>query len=539
MSNRRIKWTIGLTSIGVAVVCALFFYGMHLGTQAAAARLALLYMFEAQHQLDAGRKLAASSLIRAAARSLGTTWHGASAGQLPGLERLAITATQPAGSLAMVALRQLSWIAGIAVALLVYFWRERALSRVTHERELLRDKLLAISSGWMVATVKPGSVKEVIAHILHQVTQYTDITSVQILSQAGAVPDVALHAYSSSGPVISDSLHDISAAMLRVEAGAIGEVLRTRRLWFSGVHGEVGTVLPGIRVTNTAVYPLVDRDATRGVLVLRGTGRQWNAQLADLIAIIAREIAILLTYATTEEDAIRMARFEEMDRLRSALLANVSHELRTPLGILRGSAETLVYRGEQLSRLQVAEFAKLIVDEAMQLDSQIDKLLKVATWESIGMSLRSDSFLAAPWIARVQKRLSLNTRVTLHLTGDLRSTLQGDADELLDATFNLVDNAMKYSAGAIDLFISLPVGELRVRVVDRGPGVDREQQERIFDRFYRDSVHARSSIRGSGLGLSIVKEIAQAHHGTVWAAKVADGFEVGFAIPIPNDRGGA
>jgi len=539
VSNRRTKWVIASTIIGAVLVCALYFYWVDLVSQAAAGRFALLYLFEAQHQLDEGHPLSASALIRAAARALKTPWHATSATQLQALERLAITRTQPASSLTAVMLRQLSWIAGIAVALLVYFWREQALSKVTHERELLRDKLLAISSGWMVATVKPGSVKEVIAHILHKVTQYTDITSVQILSQTGEAPDVALHAYASSGPAISDALHDISAAMLRVEAGAIAEVLRTRRPWFGGVHGEVGTILPGVRLTNTAVYPLVDRDATRGVLVLRGTSRQWNAQLADLIAIIAREIAILLTYATMEEDAIRMARYEEMDRLRSALLANVSHELRTPLGILRGGAETLVYRGEQLSPLQVAEFAKLIVDEATQLDSQIDKLLKVATWESTGMSLRSDSFLAAPWIARVQKRLSLNTRVTLHLSGDLRSTLQGDADELLDATFNLVDNAMKYSVGAINLFILLSEGELRVVVVDHGPGVEREQLDRIFDRFYRDSAHARSPIRGSGLGLSIVKEIAQAHHGTVWAAKVTDGFEVGFAIPIPNDRGGA
>lgn len=538
MSNRRTKWLAALIIISVILVCVTYYYWAHVTAQSSAARFALLCLFEAGHQLTIRRPQAAAALVRAAAQSLGVTVFPDAARQSALLERLAIARTQSTTSLLVLMLRQISWIAGIALTLLVYFWRERALAHVTHERELLRDKLLAISSGWMLATVKPGSVKEVIAHILHQVTQYTDITSVQILSQTGETPDVALHAYSSSGPTISDALHDISAAMLRVEAGAIGEVLRTRRPWFSGVHGEVGTILPGIRLANTAVYPLVDRDATRGVMVLHGTGRQWNAQLADLIAIIAREIAILLTYATMEEDAMRLARYEEMNRLRSALLANVSHELRTPLGIMQGYAETLVYRGEQLSHAQEAEFARLIVDEARQLDNQINKLLKVATWESTGVRVRSDQFLAAAWITRVQNRLAVNTRVTLHLTGDLQTALQGDADELLDATFNLIDNAMKYSPGVIDLFISLPAGSLRVVVVDRGAGVDRAALDRIFERFYRDPAHARSEIRGSGLGLSIVKEIVEAHLGEIWAKIVADGFEVGFALPIQIGQGG-
>lgn len=493
---------------------------------------ALLCLFEALWQRELHHKVLVTHLLRAANAALSAPFHTPSLRDVSSLERIAIAQAGATSSPLAVVAQQASWILAIFLVLVVYILKEKKLTRLIREQELLRDKLLAISGGWMLATVKPGSVKEVMTHILEQVTIYTDISAAEVLQQVDDADGVALRSYCRSGPLISESIREIPNALLHVEAGAINEVMRTRRVWYSGIYAEVGTILPGIRIPNTAVYPLIDRDRARGVLVLRGRGGQWNAQLSDLIAIIAREIAMLLTYGAMEEDAANVARYREMDRLRTDLLANVSHELRTPLGLIQGYAETLVYRGKRLSEDQHAEFAQLIVDESVQLENQIDKLLKVSTWKATGAHLHKRPFLGDEWINRIQKRLSAQTRVVLHLGGEHGEFLLGDPDELMDATFNLLDNALKYSADRIDLFVEMRPDTLRVRVRDRGKGVRGIDLERIFERFYRGDEHARSEIRGSGLGLSIVKEIIIAHGGQTFARNVDGGFEVGFEIPV-------
>ncbi len=497
-----------------------------------ASHFALLCLFEAMRQRELHHPALVTHLLRAANQALGASFRGPLTYDVSSLERIAIAQAGAIASPSAVIAEQASWMIAIFLVLMVYIVKEKKLTRLIREQELLRDKLLAISGGWMLATVKPGSVKEVMTHILEQVTIYTDLSSAEVLQQVQGEDGVSLRSYCRSGPLISDSIREIPNALLHVEAGAINEVMRTRRVWYSGVYAEVGTILPGIRIPNTAVYPLIDRDRARGVLVLRGHGGQWNAQLSDLLAIIAREIAVLLTYGAMEEDAANVARYREMDRLRSDLLANVSHELRTPLGLIQGYAETLVYRGKRLSEDQHAEFAQFIVDESVQLENQIDKLLKVSTWKATGAHLQKRPFLGAEWIKRIQKRLSTQTRVALHLCDEHGEFLLGDPDELMDATFNLLDNALKYSADHIDLFIEMRPDTLRVRVRDCGKGVQGKDLERIFERFYRGDEHARSEIRGSGLGLSIVKEIIEAHNGRVFAQNTKSGFEVGFEIPL-------
>ena len=94
-------------------------------------------------------------------------------------------------------------------------------------------------------------------------------------------------------------------------------------------------------------------------MLLQGQGAHWNAQLEDLITIVAKEIAILLAYGDMEEHAIKAARYQEMDRLKTELLANVSHELRTPLGLIRGYAETLLYKRSHLQLDLVTEFIQV------------------------------------------------------------------------------------------------------------------------------------------------------------------------------------
>lgn len=496
-----------------------------------AAHYALSCLFEATNQLRIDHVSLATHLIDAAAGALHQPIPIPTYSSIAYLQNIALDDMTPHwydhSGLGMA----LTWLLAISIILTLYFYRERALSRITREQDLLRDKLLAISSGWMLATVKPGSAKEVISNIVTQLTKYTEIEAVEIFHADDTDHSTALHQYCSSGQPLLWDHGSIPHALLQVHAGAVREVMQSHKPWFSGSYGAVGAILPGVRLQNVAVYPLIDRDRIWGLMVVKGKDAHFFSRLEDLMAIIAKEIAILLAYGAMESVAAKIARFQEMDQLRTELLANVSHELRTPLGLVRGYAETLLYRGERLTKEQMIEYVTVIGEESAQLELQIDKLLKMSTFENGQSAMRYVYFLVKDWVLRIRLRLLANVRVSLYVEDHKEWQVYGDPDELLDAVSNLLDNALKYSTGSVELYITRVDSALRVSVVDGGIGVPEDELTMIFERFYRSERHAKSEKRGSGLGLSLVKVMIEAHHGTVFAHHHVQGFEVGFVIP--------
>jgi two-component system phosphate regulon sensor histidine kinase PhoR len=110
-----------------------------------------------------------------------------------------------------------------------------------------------------------------------------------------------------------------------------------------------------------------------------------------------------------------------------------------------------------------------------------------------------------------------------------------DEQAVLLAVVNLLDNAVKYGEGtAVEVIVDTVPHAVRVRVRDHGPGIPREDLKRVFERFYRARRRQRE-VRGSGIGLSLVKHIAEAHGGRAWAENAKEGGAiVGFSLPIPK-----
>lgn|GEM_PF-3851523 len=528
---RKRGWII-LSAVGVVCLWLLLYRQWNFETERIdSARFALQCVLEAVHQVNVHHTLLALRLVGAASAALGQTALPVALSSIPALEQTALARTVPNAFASPEMDLAVTWLLALLAIVSLHIWKERTIGKIAQEQELLRDKLLAISGGWMLATVKPGSVREVVANILDQVIRYTDIRAVDILRVTDKDRTFGLRSFCSGGASLLRDHRDIPRALLQSPYGSLQQVMETRRPFFSGVHGELGAILPGVRLPSVAVYPLVDRDTVWGVMLLQGQGAHWNAQLEDLITIVAKEIAILLAYGDMEEHAIKAARYQEMDRLKTELLANVSHELRTPLGLIRGYAETLLYKRSHLQPDQVAEFTQVIVDESAGLETQIDKLLKMSILETAGAPVRCVRFTLDQWLPKIRRRLLTNSRISLITEGDSEIDVKGDPELLLDAVSNLVENAVKYSFGPIDIIISTLAPSLRVAVVDTGPGVPQADLTQIFERFYRSGVHAQSETRGSGLGLSIVKSIVDAHHGFVWARNRSPGFEIGFELP--------
>jgi signal transduction histidine kinase len=211
-------------------------------------------------------------------------------------------------------------------------------------------------------------------------------------------------------------------------------------------------------------------------------------------------------------------RLREFDRLKDEFIAIVSHELRTPLTSVYGAAMTL--RGQNLDERRRELMLDIVSTESARLGRLLDDIL----WVS-----RLDSGRAKPYLTRLEplelvsevvrsSRIHLPKGVSLDLRYDAGSKpVAADPDKLQQVLVNLVENAVKYSGnGTIEVIVQPQYGTTRFCVRDRGPGIPPEEQERIFDKFYRLDPNMTKGVGGTGLGLYICRELVESMGGQIW-----------------------
>ncbi|MEB3221568.1 MAG: ATP-binding protein [Candidatus Sericytochromatia bacterium] len=228
----------------------------------------------------------------------------------------------------------------------------------------------------------------------------------------------------------------------------------------------------------------------------------------------------------------------KLGTMQQDFVANVSHELRTPLTAIRMAAESL-HMGAMKDERMRAKFLNNIEGEADRLTRLVNELLTVANLMGrpvLHMSQFDVQTLAEQVEATLQHHAKLASVTLLVNCPEEVPPIEADRDRLQQVLINLVDNAIKFTpaSGTVTLDISSEKGgsEVRCRVIDSGIGIPPIDLPRIFERFYRVD-KARSRVTGGvGLGLSIVKDIIEAHHG-----KIAVSSEVNrgttFTIDLP------
>lgn len=232
---------------------------------------------------------------------------------------------------------------------------------------------------------------------------------------------------------------------------------------------------------------------------------------------------------------------QELDRLKSELIATVSHELRTPLTVIRASADSLLQTDVAWDAETHREFLVAIADESHRLQLLINNLLDLSKIEA-GV-LRLDLRLA-PLGALIER--SLQRARTLYPTWQLTATLaEGLPDIPLDETrmeevfANLIENAVKYAGDRRKLQITAQQEgqQLLIGVHDQGSGIPADQIEQVFERFHRVDSSLTRKAGGSGLGLAICRGIVDAHGGRIWAESIlGSGTTVWIALPIPGEN---
>jgi two-component system phosphate regulon sensor histidine kinase PhoR len=239
-------------------------------------------------------------------------------------------------------------------------------------------------------------------------------------------------------------------------------------------------------------------------------------------------------------------------QLKSDFIANVSHELKTPLSLIRMFAELLA-AGRNKGEAQVREYGSIITRESERLSHLIDNVLDFARIER-GKS--SYNFAEGHLEEVVERALDVYRhrleKEKLRLRTEIEPNLplvRMDQDAMTLVLLNLVDNAVKHAGdgGEVAVRLRRVPGAVALSIADKGAGIAVDEQRRIFERFYRAERTRARNVRGSGIGLSLVKYIAEAHGGRV-QVESAPGQGATFTVfvpvapivaPAPEERGAA
>jgi signal transduction histidine kinase len=231
-------------------------------------------------------------------------------------------------------------------------------------------------------------------------------------------------------------------------------------------------------------------------------------------------------------------RLAEAFSSQRAFVADASHELRTPLTVIRGQLEVLAAQQDP-SEEDVRRVERLVQAEIARLSRMVDDLLLLTQADRVDF-LRPERIDIHQFVDELWDGLSLTAERRFELADVPEGTLEGDPDRLAQAVRNLARNAIEHTDGP-DGLVRLEVdtaapNRLRFTVIDDGPGIPAAERDRIFERFHRVD-HARSrNDGGAGLGLAIVRAIAEAHGGRVTAVDPPGGRGATVELVVPGFR---
>jgi two-component system, OmpR family, sensor histidine kinase KdpD len=308
--------------------------------------------------------------------------------------------------------------------------------------------------------------------------------------------------------------------------------------WVWTNHREAGlgtSTLPGGR---TLYVPLAASGGMVGVLGLtpEDPDRFGPIEQRRQVDAFAVQMALAMERALLAEETERARREVEAEQLRSSLLSSVSHDLRTPLAVITGATSTLLQGAATVSDAVRQDLLNTVLEEAERLNRLIRNLLDMTRLESGAVQVKKEWLPLEELVGAALNRLeaSLSGReVHVELSEDL-PLVPCDAVLIEQVLFNLLENATRYSQGAIDISASGMTTDVVVEIADRGPGIPVGQETRVFEKFHRAAREGKPD--GVGLGLTICRAIVAAHGGRIWAQnRQGGGASFRFALPIGDE----
>ncbi|MGD6980958.1 sensor histidine kinase [Citricoccus zhacaiensis] len=276
----------------------------------------------------------------------------------------------------------------------------------------------------------------------------------------------------------------------------------------------------GHSLAHDELLELTDRVRADGIIVdrryelPRGPVGQGILVVQLRVAPLADEYILILA-----DDRSEISRTEAM---RHDFVVNVSHELKTPVGAISLLAEAI--DGAADDEVAVRRFAGRLSVESTRLAALVQDIIELSRLQAkdtvrAGQPVDLNRVVGE---AVDRSRLPAEARnIDIKVAGRIESTVHGDPDQLMTALRNLIDNAVRYSPEGTTVGVGLKSvrGLAQISVTDQGVGIPEDEQDRIFERFYRIDAARSRQTGGTGLGLSIVKHVISNHGGevTVWS----------------------
>ncbi len=265
-------------------------------------------------------------------------------------------------------------------------------------------------------------------------------------------------------------------------------------------------------------------------LVIGGLPR---SRLPVLTGLLLMTVGLLLAAI----DQLRRER--ALARMRSDFVSRVSHELRTPLTQIRMFAETLLL-GRDRSEDERRRSLEIVDQEARRLGHLVENILQFSRGDRDAIRLAPQPLALAPLLRSVVEKfmpVARARKVEIVATLDDSVVCDVDADAITQVLLNLLDNAVKYGPEGQEVHLGLEVTDSHGRIVveDEGPGVPQRERRRIWKRWQRLERDERSAVAGTGIGLTVVRDLIGLHGGTV---QVEDGSRGGarFVVELPRSR---
>jgi heavy metal sensor kinase len=231
-----------------------------------------------------------------------------------------------------------------------------------------------------------------------------------------------------------------------------------------------------------------------------------------------------------------LARLDQSFETMRRFVADASHELRTPLSVIRGEADVAL--AQDRSPASYRESLSIILDESRRLSRLVDDLLNLARADSGYVRLQEQDFYLNDLLAeccRSVQAMAGARRIELECRCADDVPFRGDEELLRRLVMNLLDNAIRYTPpdGKITATLEVGLADVRIGIADNGTGIAPEAASHVFERFYRGDQARSRRDGGFGLGLSIVKWVAEAHRGAVELAS-QPGAGSAFTVTLPR-----
>jgi two-component system, OmpR family, sensor histidine kinase KdpD len=339
---------------------------------------------------------------------------------------------------------------------------------------------------------------------------------------------------------------DLAAELAQVLLGGLrvdeALALAAKRLAAAiGVDGaalELALVTPTDRQIAFALGDPGDPGGQIGTLVLPETLPTEERERVAVRVVPALEsiLSAALHRATLQTEVVETAALRRSDEMKTAVLRSVSHDLRTPVTAILTAVSAL--DPEHSTPEDVSEVRDVVTHAGTRLARLIEKLLDLTILQSGRLEPRREWYSIEEVLSEAVAGLDSAAGV-VHTSIDPNiSLLEGDAGQLERAFGNLLENAVRYSGGQPVVVLVRSIGSrVRVRIVDQGPGVSAQEQERIFLPFYRSADNG-SSHEGSGLGLAIAKGFINAGSGEIRVESLP-GQGTSFVVDLPMSAAAA